>query len=269
MNKFEFIQLIEHADLEGHDKAVNIFKRWYSASSAIPAVTGPLAIWAATYTATQNTSYAHMATGLFLLLQFMGFLSQNFSPLSMTIFGGVVGVAAGYYSNGLEGVVTLGFAGLFLALASAIGAALVELVYFCVRPITYPLLYLVSRRLQSELKREAPAWYSDKAKLEIGKFHGALFHCYGNRIYVSNKKNRQNGQAGANGVHLYTRDELYAAGLLYAIPMGPQMWSDHGGGGSDYQPPLISPATGLPMTGSGTGGFDVGGNTWGSQNNGF
>lgn len=264
MNQFEFTQLIEHADLEGHDKAVSFFRRWYSTSIAIPAVIGPAAVWVATNAITKNMSYAHMATAAFVFLQFMGFLSQNFSPASMAVFGGVVGVVLGYFSSGLEGLMMFGFAGLFLGVAGILCAALVELVYFCCRPLTYPLLYIASRRMQAKIKKETPAWYSDKAKLELKNFHGALFHCYGNRIYVANKKKRQNGQAAANGANMYTRNELYAAGLLYAIPVGPQMWSNDGS--SDYQPPMINPSTGLPMTGPGMGGVDVGGNTWGGNN---
>ena len=266
MNKSDFMKLLELADLEGHDKAVSIFRSWDSACTFIPAVAGPTAIWLATYFGTHHTFMANLAAGLFVFLQFIGFLNHHLKPQTIIGICTALGGAIGYFGDQRGGMFEGLIVGLFTGIGSLFVFIAVEFVYFVCRPVTYTLLYLLRRHLQGRIAKETPAWYSPTAKLVLTKYYGALFYCYNNRIFVGDKKERQNGQAAANGVRMYTQNELYARGILYGASGSNQGWSNDDDGSGGYQPPMVNPASGLPMMGSGMGGFDVGGNTWGSNN---
>jgi hypothetical protein len=259
----EFIKLIEHVDLPGHDDVVRMTRQWNAVLATLESIVPVLFICAAIKLLSGDTTYAVMAGCGLLVARFLAYLSNVVEPAHM--IGVLLPILAGavwFLSKNVEATVTAGIIAIFSPLVCALVGMLWHWVSFLSTPVVGPVMSLVAGHMNGKIARELPAWRSPSVSFVFQR-KDLSFQPGNTPVFVAYKSLRRNGEAQKLGIPLFTHAQFSNPAHVRTTMNAALAEAEAQALSSDTQVQWANPATGLPTVGNMAGGIDVAGNQWG------
>lgn len=217
MREMEIERLISLVDAKDSARALALYRKWEAVSSGLVAasITGVVYGACIYLGATPNVS-AGIAV-MALIAQLMKWVCKGVAIEHATIAIATFCGGFMWFKLGLPSAV-LGFAvglGAYLLIPAA--SVAVDVANWIARLALSPALKFISARIQEQIKLQAPQWYCESLKLTLGKTRGARLETGEHRVFVSDEKNKRDGQAAQEGFKTYSLKELRETGILCEI----------------------------------------------------